>query len=90
MKIDSSSRIILGTDKEGRKIIVENYEMVPEESDLIEDYIRHAQRAKIALIIIGCVLMVLLTIMEGVNHGERNTKLTRSGTLHRLYCAEGP
>ena len=43
MKIDSSSRIILGTDKEGRKIIVENYEMVPEESDLIEDYIRHAQ-----------------------------------------------
>ena len=63
MKLDSSSRIILGVDEEGKEIVLVNYEVVPEESDLIEDYIRHTQRVKIVFIRIGCVLIVLLAFI---------------------------
>ena len=63
MKLDSSSRIILGVDEEGKEIVLVNYEMVPEESDLIEDYIRHTRRVKIVVILAHCMLMVLLAII---------------------------
>ncbi|WP_024734711.1 hypothetical protein [Enterocloster asparagiformis] len=63
MKLDSPSRIILGADEEGKEIILVNYEVVLEESDLIEDYIRHTQRVKIVFIRIGCVLIVLLAFI---------------------------